>query len=171
MANIEEDFKRQVNVKKVVKAVKNIGLFALYSKSKDCTLVITHNFILNLSEEQAWEIQCALLVKELGKWYTVHKDGPIEGNPVKQSEVDAYFYTVKSELLNIIPFTELYLNNAMLYAVDAGYVGIKADYIDMLGGLAVVKKASQANMVVISDYHVVTINKEAKSEYLAPLLF
>jgi len=43
---IEQDLKRKVNVKKVVKAVKNIGSFALYSKSKDCTLLITSYFII-----------------------------------------------------------------------------------------------------------------------------
>lgn len=171
MSTIEEDFKRKVNVKKVVKAVKNIGLFALYSKSKDCTLLITSCFIINLNEEQAWEMQCALLVKELGKWYSVHKDGPIEGNPVKQSEVDLYYSVINDNSLNIIGFTELYLNDVALYADnDSGYLGIHRSYIEMLGS-PLVKKSLHKSLAIVSDFHLVAPEKETFSEYLAPRLF
>lgn len=170
MPSIEEDFKRQINVKKVVKAVKNIGSFALYKSSDDSTLLLTSYFILNLNAEQAWEMQCALLVKELGKWYTVNKECPIEGNPVTQAEIDVYYHAVKDPQLNIIGFTELYLNSIALYAADSGYVGIKSHHIEMLGGPCVIKKGA-GSFVVASDYHVLSPVKETESEYLAPLLF
>lgn len=171
MATLEENEKRKVNIKKVAKAAKNLGSFALYKSSEDSTLLLTRNFILNLNGEQAWEMQCALLIKELGKWYTAGKEGPIEGNPVKQSEVDLYYQTVKDEELNIIGFTELHLNNTALYAAESGYVGIKADYVDMLNGLSVMKQTKGKALIVASDFHVIAPVKEVQSEYLAPLLF
>jgi len=171
MSTIEEIFKKEVNIKKVVKAVKYASSFALYSKSKDCNLLITQYFILNLTEEQFWELQCALLVKEIGYWFTICKGDLVQGNEVQSEEVMVYFDTIRNENVNIIPFTQLYLNNSMLYAVEAGYVGVKRDHIEMLGGLSAVKKAVGVNMIIASDFHVLTINKEAYSEYLAPLLF
>lgn len=171
MANIEEDLKKVINVKKVVKAVKSLGYFALYQSSEDSTLLLTRNFILNLNPEQAWEVQCALLVKELGKWYTTDKDGPIAGNPVKETEIDIYYSTVKNNSLEIVGFTELYLNNVALYAGEAGYIGIKREYIEMAGGLCVVKKSKFNSFVILSDYHVVLPVTKLESEYLQPLLF
>jgi len=171
MSTIEQDLKRKVNVKKVVKAVKNIGSFALYSKSKDCTLLLTSCFIINLNEEQAWEMQCALLVKELGKWYTVVKGEPIEAGPVKQEQVDVYYKTVKDDELNIIGFTELYLNNIALYAdTNSGYVGVNQNYLEMIGS-PMIKKSFTGSMVVASDYHVLTIAKDTECDYLRALLF
>jgi len=171
MSTIEEDLKRQVNIKKVVKAVKNIGSFALYSKSKDCTLLITRDFIINLNEEQAWEMQCALLVKELGKWYTVVKGEPIEAGPVTQKQVDVYYSTVKDGDMNIIGFTELYLNDIALYAnTNSGYIGVKHSYLEMIGS-PLVKKSFDVAMVVASDYHVLTTAKDVECDYLRALLF
>lgn len=171
MANIEDDLKREVNIKKVVKAVKSIGSFALYKSSEDSTLLLTSYFILNLNEEQAWEMQCALLVKELGKWYTTDKDGPIMGAPVKQEEINLYYATVNSKSLDIIGFTELYLNSTALYAHDRGYVGFKREQIDMLGALPVIRMSAMGSVAVVSDFHVLTPVKKVESDYLAPLLF
>ena len=171
MSTIEQDLKRQVNIKKVVKAVKNIGSFAMYSKAKDCTLLITHNFIINLNEEQAWEMQCALLVKELGKWYTVVKGEPIEAGPVEQEQVDVYYSAVNDRHMNIIGFTELHLNDIALYAdTNSGYIGVKQSYLEMIGS-PLVKKSFTGSMVVASDYHVLTIAKDTECDYLRPLLF
>lgn len=171
MSTIEQDLKRQVNIKKVVKAVKNIGSFALYSKAKDCTLLITSHFILNLNEEQAWEMQCALLVKELGKWYTVVKGEPIEAGPVEDYEVEAYYDVVNDDKLNIIGFTELYLNNIALYTDNnSGYIGLARNHLEMLGH-PLIKKSFDGVMVVASDYHVLSLAKDPECDYLRPLLF
>lgn len=170
MANIEQDLKKQVNVKKVVKAVKRQGRFALYRSSEDSTLLITSSFILNLNDEQAWEIQCALLVKTLGKWYGVVKGEPVEEKPVKQEEIDLYFKSVKEPGLNIIGFTGLYLGDTALYAADGKYVGINREYIEMVGSPAVRKERYQ-EIVVASDFHVIAPIKFKDNDYLRPLLF
>jgi len=170
MANIEEDLKKVINVKKVVKAVKYLGRFALYRSSEDSTLLITSNFILNLNAEQAWEIQCALLVKTIGKWHTVRKGEPDEDNPVKQSEVDLYFKSVNDTGLNIIGFTDLYLRNVALYAENGGYVGVDRDYIEMVKN-PVVRKSSDGAVIVASECHVLAPMKFKDNDYLRPLLF
>lgn len=170
MANIEEDLKKVINVKKVVKAVKYLGRFALYRSSEDSTLLITSNFILNLSDEQAWEIQCALLVKELGKWCQVVKGEPIEERPVNQGEIDFYFKAVNDTGLNIIGFTGLYLGNVALYAENGGYVGVDRSYIDMVGTPAA-RKSVDCELVIASEYHVIAPIKFKDNDYLRPLLF
>lgn len=173
MSNPEQDIKKEVNVKKVVKAVKSIGEFALYSKSEDCNLVITRYFILNVSAEQFWEIQCGLLAKRTGVWYTVGKEELIEGDFVEDDaeEIKLYFRLVKQTDADIIGYTDLVLNNVMLYAGEGKYIGIKQSYIDMIGGLRPIKKASGLSMVVASDFHVLSTASDIKCEYLAPLLF
>jgi hypothetical protein len=170
MANIEEDLKKVVNVKKVVKAVKNIGRFALYRSSEDSTLLITTSFILNLNDEQAWEIQCALLVKTLGKWYGVVKGEPVEERPVKQEEIDLYFKSVNDTELNIIGFTGLYLGNVALYAEDGGYVGIDRSYVEMVGSPAI-RKTARKDIAIASEFHVISPMKFKDNDYLRPLLF
>jgi hypothetical protein len=173
MANMETDYKKQVNVKKVIKAVKNIGEFALYSKSEDCNLLLTRHFILNLTEEQFWEAQCALLAKKRGIWLTICKEGLVDGKPIEEdgAELELYFKTVNNHVAEIIGFTELVLNNVMLYAGEQKYIGIKQHYIEMIGGLSVIKKARNSSVVVASDFHVLTTVEKIESEFLAPLLF
>jgi hypothetical protein len=173
MSTMEQDIKKQVNVKKVVKAVKNIGEFALYSKSEDCNLLVTRNFILNLTEEQFWEVQCALLAKQIGVWFTICKEGLVEGKSIEEDNfgVNLYFKTVHDPIAEIIGFTELILNGVMLYAGEEKYIGIKESYIEMIGGLSAIKKARNSSVVIASDYHVLTIVDKIESEYLAPLLF
>lgn len=173
MSTIEVDLKKQVNVKKVVKAVKNIGEFALYSKSEDCNLLVTRYFILNLTEEQFWEAQCALLAKRTGVWFTICKEGLIEGKSIDEDRtgIDLYFRTVNNSFAEIIGYTELILNGVMLYAGEEKYIGIKESYIEMLGGLSAIKKARNSSVVIASDFHLLTIVDKAESQYLAPLLF
>lgn len=171
MPNIEDDYKKEVNIKKVVKAVKAIGEFALYSQSEDCNLLITRAFILNLTGEQFWEMQCALLAKRTGVWFFIAKEGLIEKDPVTDGEVDFYFQVVNNENAEIIGYTELTLNGVMLYAGEAKYIGIKSAWMDMLGGLSTVRKAPRSATVKVSDFHVLCIAKDPESQYLAPILF
>lgn len=171
MSNFEDDYKRIVNVKKVVRAVKKIGNFAMYSSSEDSTLLITEYFILNLNELQSWEIQCALLVKELGKWYTVDKEGPIAGKEVEQEKIDSYYRAVNAEGLEIVGFTELYLNNISVYAADGKFVGIKRDYMEMLGDMSAVRKSPFNSYLVVSESHLIAPAKQPESIHLAPMLF
>lgn len=173
MSNPEQDIKKLVNVKKVIKTVKNIGEFALYSHSEDCNLVLTRYFVLNVSAEQFWEIQCGLLAKKIGIWYTVCKGEPIEGDAVEEdeAEIDMYFYHINRAKAEIIGYTDLVLGNIMLYAGESKYIGIKQSYIDMIGGLRPIKKEAGSSYVVASDYHLLCTADEVKCEYLQPILF
>lgn len=137
---------------------------------KELVVRIKYCFILNLNDEQAWEIQCALLVKTLGKWHMTSKGEPVEETAVKQSEIDLYFKTVNDPNLNIIGSTGLYLGNVALYAEDGGYVGINAAYIDMVGS-SVIRKAAGKDVAVASEYHVLAPMKFKDNDYLRPLLF
>jgi hypothetical protein len=173
MPTLEIDIKKQVNIKKVVKAVKSIGEFALYSKSEDCNLLVTRYFVLNLNADQFWEAQCALLAKKIGVWFSICKEGLVEGKSIEDdgSGVDLYFKTVHNPIAEIIGYTELILNGVMLYAGEEKYIGIKESYIEMLGGLSAIKKARNSSVVIASDFHLLTIVDKAESQYLAPLLF
>lgn len=173
MSNIEDDFRKEVNVKKVAQAVKRLGEFALYSKSEDCNLLITKYFILNMTEEQFWEVQCALLAKRVGAWFLISKEGLTEKDPVDENgfELQLYFKTVNATDAEIIGFTELVFNGLMLYAGEGKYIGIKQAWMDMIGGLSTVRKSPFTAVVKVSDFHVVAISKEPESQYLVPLLF
>jgi hypothetical protein len=166
----EEEYKKLVNVNKVAKAVKDIGQFALYSPTKDTNLLLTSSFILNLTEEQAWEVQCKLLAKVRGIWLRINKGELIEGNPVTEAEADIYFKAVNNSNLQQIGNTDLYLGGVALYAAESGYVGVQRKYIDMIG-MPPLKKSPGSNNLIADDVHLIAPVKEVKSDYLAPLLF
>lgn len=165
MSNVEQDIKKQVNVKKVVKAVKDIGHFALYSPDKENNLLFTGQFILNLTEEQAWEVQCGLLVKSRGIWLYTGKEGLQEDKPVGD-ELILYSRAVKNPNLEIIGHTDLYLENTALYIAPGKYVGIKRQYLEMLGDLPELRQATGNHLVVAAGVHVLTPVKAIKSDYL-----
>lgn len=165
--NIEEDLKRKVEVKKVVKVVKKLGSFAMCKQSTDSMLLITSHFILNLNEKQGWAVQCALLVKEFGKWFTIDKGDLIEGKPVTAEQIDIYYRNINNlSEFDLIGFTELFQNNIALYHDSKDFIGIKKDYIDMFGDLPTIKKNSLGSILVISDSHIMTPIRDIGSDYL-----
>ena len=172
MSNIEDDIKKIINVGKVAKEVKNIGRFALYSNDAENNLLITTNFILNLTEEQFWEVQCKLLAKKIGVWLQITKEGLVEEKMSINGPVDLYFKSVNNEMLEIIGRTELYLGDVMIYTGDdRSYVGVKRTYIEMLEGLPLLKQAGRGAQLVAADVHVLAPVSEIKSDYLRPRLF
>jgi hypothetical protein len=167
MSNPEEDIKKTVNVKKVVKAVKDIGHFAMFSPNEDTNLLLTGHFALNFNEDQAWEIQCALLVKNRGMWLYTNKEGLQEGKPVTTDQWATYARAIKNLDLEIIGRTNLYLDNIAIYITNGGkYVGIKQNYIEMINTSAM-KQAPVSIPIIAGDIHSLMPVSNVKSEYLA----
>lgn len=171
MSNPDDDIKKIVNVNKVAKAVKDIGRFALYSNDEENNLLITGHFILNLTAEQFWKVQCKLEAKQIGVWYQIGKNELLESNHVTSDEVKKYFDIVNNSNLQIIGFTDLCLGNIMLYAAHAGYTGIKTSYIEMLDDRPALKQEKIESPVVAADIHIIMPVAQVQSDYLAPLLF
>lgn len=171
VSNADQDYKKLVNVNKVAKAVKDIGRFAIYSQDQENNLLITDYFILNLTDEQAWEVQCKLLAKKRNVWLQITKEGLIETREQLTSAVELYFRSVNSEMLEIIGRTSLYLDNVELYAGEGKYIGVKRHYVEMLKEMPPIKKAPGSHLLIADDVHVLTPVKEVKCEYLAARLF
>lgn len=168
MSTTEQDIKKLVNVNLVAKAVKSIGHFALHSPNEDTNLVFTSSFILNLTEEQAWEVQCKLLAKNQGIWYYANgKEGLSEDKPVTPEQIDLYYKTVNNAALEALGRTDLYLDNTAIYVAPGKFIGVKRQYIDMLGDAPALKKAPMVpEFVVAADVHLLATVKGVKSDYL-----
>lgn len=165
-----EDIKRAIDVKKVVKAVKKIGLFALYRSSEDLTLLMTQKFTLNLNKEQAWEVQCALLVQDIGYWHTaVSRGEPIKGNAVEQAEIDKYFRLAKKDA-EIIQFSGIHMGANSIYLGHHEYVAIKADYLQMLRS-PMLRNDRESGIVIAADCHLIAPEDFLMSKFLMNPMF
>lgn len=172
MQDIDQEVKKIINVSKVAKEVKNIGRFALYSHSAESNLLITTNFILNLTEEQFWEVQCKLLAKKIGVWFQITKEGLVEEKLSIRESVELYFRSVNNKYLEIVGRTDLYLNDVMLYTGhEGGYVGVRRTYIEMLEGLPLLKQAIRGAEIIAADVHMLVPVLKIESDYLRPRLF
>ena len=167
---MEQDIRKLVNINKVFRAVKDQGWFALYSKDSENNLLITHNFILNLTSEQFWKIQCKLEAKSIGVWFFMGKEGLVEDAPVSDLEVASYFRLVNSPELEIIEYTNLSLGGLRLYEADGLYVGVRSSYIEMLNGLIDLYQADVDRSLVAAGVHVLVPAREIESNYLVSLI-
>ncbi|GMB00898.1 hypothetical protein [Pelosinus sp. IPA-1] len=170
MKNIEQDIRKLVNVNKVFRAVKDQSWFALYSKDSENNLLITRNFILNLTSEQFWKIQCKLEAKRIGVWFFMSKEGLVEDEPVNDLEVNSYFRLVNRSDLEIIEHTDLSLGGLKLYEAEGQYVGVRSSYVDMLNGLVDLYQADVDSPLVAAGVHMIVPTREIESNYLASLM-
>lgn len=161
-----------VNVNKVAKNVSSIGLFGLF-QIDGLNLIATHWFMLKVSEEQFWKIQCKLEAKQKNVWLFKSKEGIRECNGANPRDTcDLYSKLVYEDQAELLKRTTLTYGSIEVFTDERNYFGIPVKYLDMLDYSPTVKHAAGRESVIVDDIHVFTIVKRENTEspYLRPLI-
>lgn len=159
-----------VDVNKTAKQCKKIGEFIMF-KCKAGNLLVTSQFILNLTYEQFWKMRCKLEIPELGVWYLQLKDSLEKSDRETDIEEIEEKYMSWIEMQKTkLTYTKLILQGLYyIYENEAGgYTALHGDRVDMLKTSYKCKRAG--DMVVVDGCHVLSVIKDEvwqENEYLA----
>ena len=160
-----------VKVNNVIKIVQAIGRFALFEIESFANLLVTSHFILSLTEDQFWSVQCKLEAKKRNVWFYKHKDGLSECVGQSMEDVKQLYTSLLMAELEEITRTNLYLGGIELYVHDGEYIGIPRRQIEMLDFQPVIQKAVDRTCVVVDRVHIYTpVSKESiTNSFIKPL--
>lgn len=160
-----------VNVNKVAKNVLSIGLFGLF-QVEDINLVATRWFMLSVTEEQFWKIQCKLEARQKNTWLFKGKDEIQPCSGATTEEVfQMYCSLVYDQNIEQLERTSLIYDRIELFTDNSQYIGIQTKHLDMIDFMPVIKKSKERESVIVDDVHVFTIVSQdhTKSPYLRAL--
>lgn len=154
------NYESLIEVDRVAKQCKKIGEFIMF-KCKAGNLLVTSQFILNLTYEQFWKMRCKLEIPELGVWYLQSKDSLEESDreaDIKELE-ERYLDWVEMQKTKLT-YTKLMLQGLYyLYKNEAGgYTALHGDRVNMLKTSYECKRAG--DMVVVDGCHVLSVIKD-----------
>ncbi|WP_094607757.1 hypothetical protein SPSIL_008790 [Sporomusa silvacetica DSM 10669] len=165
-----DDAIHSVNVGRVAKNVLSIGRFGLF-QVEDSNLIATDWFILSVTDDQFWKIQCKLEARQKNVWLYKSKDSIQECTGATAAQTYELYCNLVYEKTEQLKRTSLNLGGIELFTDDGKYIGIQAKHLDMIEYAPVVKKARNRESAIVDDVHVFTIvSKEStESKYLRPL--
>jgi hypothetical protein len=145
-----------VDTKKVAKQAKSAGEFMMM-KCETGNLLVTGQFVLSLSSEQFFSVQCKLEVPKLGIWYMQTKEGLCKSE-YRQPELELWEQRY-NEWMNeadpnkVLTNTRLTLLDYSLYTDGNTYIAIKYERIEMLSATEDMRLAGK--MVIVDGVHVI----------------
>lgn len=161
-------YEHLVNVGKVAKCVKDIGLFMLSPISTDLNLIATACFVLQVNDKQFFQLQCKLETEDHDVWLYKGKDGYGRSNGTSAADVRRMFFDAfKEEYIQTIHATGLsYTNGCRIYTDDRQYIGIQERFLGMfLAGVPVLKKAYGHKSIIADERHILAPVNLGKQEY------
>lgn len=157
----EEDlYQTLININKVAKVTKGIGLFALIPVSTEINLLVTKYFIIRMSDDQFWKVQCKLEAKEVNVWLNKTSEGLERATNCEDVEkVKAMYF----EILNNIQYAEqlkstnlMHLAGANLFADETKYFGIATKFLEMFtAGVPKVQKIAGRSNLLLDEVHLI----------------
>ncbi|WP_196606513.1 hypothetical protein [Pectinatus frisingensis] len=162
-----------VNTKKVAKQTKIAGEFMMF-KCSSGNLLVTSQFILNLTDEQFFSIQCKLELPELATWWTQIKQN-IFRSENREPELDIWEERYNNFLNDVdsnkaLFNTQIILEECYLFADGFTYTAINQERLNMLSASENIRKSGR--MIVIDGLQViapVTDTIWQKNDYLYKL--
>lgn len=165
------NYENFVNVNQVAKLTKVTGEFIMF-KCASGNLLSTHKFILNLTSEQFFKVQCKLELPETGAWYTKGKSLP------ERIEKEANLLEIEKNYNDWLNGETSQLENTRLllceqfaiYTNGSNYIALNKAYIDMLATPQTF--AEGRHFVSIDNLHIISKARESifeETEYLRRL--
>jgi len=144
-----------VNPGKVAKQAKNVGEFMMM-KCSSGNLLVTGQFILNLTADQFWSVQCKLELPEYNAWYMQTKEGLTKSE--RKPELDEWErryneWLTQTDPDSIMKWTLLNVQDCYLYTDGRNYTAVKHERIDMLNYPENIIKSGK--MVVFDEINIV----------------
>lgn len=145
-----------VDTKKVAKQAKTAGEFMMF-KCPSGNLLVTSQFILNLTEFQFFSIQCKLELPELESWWMQIKSHLVRSEN-RDPELEIWEARYNDWLNNTDPkkslvYTRIVLDDCYLYTDGFTYTAALAGRIDMLQYSEDIRLSGR--MLIIDGLHVV----------------
>lgn len=162
------NYENLVNVNRVATITKGIGEFMMMKTSQIENLLVTPYFILNLTSEQFFKLQCKLEIPELNTWYVPVKGKLIESE--RQIDIDRSESLYRMSVAgtgSILENTHITLNGIFaLYADSQAYTILQQDRIGMIESPA--EFSRRGSKVVIDRLHVLSVadEKYLKNPYI-----
>ena len=159
-----------VNVNKVAKNVLSIGQFGLF-QIHELNLIVTHWFMLSVTEDQFWKIQCKLEAKQKNVWQYKGKDGMQICKGASEDEIYALYHSIVCEQSKPINRTHLTYGNIELFTDNSNYIGVPVKYLEMIDYPPTVKRTPGRESVIVDEVHVFTVvsKEHTESKFLKQL--
>lgn len=149
-----------VEFSKLIKQFKKGSIIGLYSDDS-INLITNNHFMVNVSEEMLWRVQCKFELRWNNGKYC------IGGDNRKQTEwpkmLDLYKTITESTELKPLQVTNLQFTcdnyTCEILAGNSGYVAVAANYTGLFGGLLDgdnIKGTTPESPIVIFDRHIIT---------------
>ncbi len=157
------NYENLVSINEVAKQCKKIGEFIMF-KCKSGNLLVTNKFVLNLTIEQFWKVQCKLEIPELGKWYTQGKGKVEESN--REVEIEKlerqYLQWITAEG-RILEYTQLILLSQYYIYTEASnnnglFTALSCNLVNMIINTS--NKRRVGDIAIIDTYHVISVAKD-----------
>jgi len=145
-----------VEPKRVAKQASGLGEFMMM-KCDSGNLLVTGQFILNLSVNQFWSVRCKLEIPNLDVWYMQTKEGlaKSERSPGLEEWEQRYNDWLNgADTSKPLSNTNIQLVGCYLYTDGFTYTAIKQDRIDMLAYSE--DLVLSGNMVVVDGCQAIT---------------
>lgn len=165
---VNED--KLVHVGRVAKNVLAIGRFGLF-QINFLNIIATDQFMLNVTEEQFWKIQCKLEARQTNIWLFRGKEGLQECNGVSDQEIYDMYTTLIKEPKQKLHKTWLIFGQIELYTDANKYIGIPVHNLTMLDYSPTLEAAPGRESVIVDNVHIFTMveRKNTECKFLKPL--
>lgn len=168
---INED--KLVKVSVVARNALSIGRFGLFQiEEEDMNLIVTDQFMLNVTEEQFWKIQCKLEARQKNRWLFKGKDGLAECSGATPEEICDMYTGLITEARHKLENTYLTFHNVMVYTNDVKYIGLPAKNLEMIDYTPTIEIAPGRESAIVDGIHLFTITESRNTDckYLRPAI-
>ena len=153
------NFEILVDTKKVARAAMKTGEFMMANCASG-KLLITGQFIINLTPEQFFSVMCKLEIPELGVWYLPGDNAPAESE--RKSEIEEWEQRYNEQLNEAegveLTNTFISIGSSSIYTNGQTYIGIGKERLLMLGDIQ--RMECTGKMVLVNGLHIIAPIKE-----------
>jgi len=152
------NFEKEIDVNKVAKECKKIGEFIMFKCESGC-LLITDHFMLSLTPDQFWKVQCKLELPERGVWYLQKKGKVVASERAPEIELlEEKYNACLNGIGKQLEYTGLTCKGTYLYSDGKTYTAISCAYRDMVEYTENIRRISELDYIVTWDgIHTLTV--------------
>lgn len=161
----------EINIKKLIQVLRKSGTVAISSED-GINLVTNTHFILVISDDELWEIQASLKLRNTG--YLYHRAGnsffQYSDFPKSAMALINKALNTKSALLKDTMLRDC--SNSAYLARDGSYVLVSANYLDIFPNINTIHQGfeSELGAVLINGKHLICPIRADHNKYLKQLI-
>jgi hypothetical protein len=143
----------EIDFSKLIKSFPKGSRIGLYS-DENINLVTNTHFMLNISEEMMWRLQCKFEIRWNNGWYYVGGDNRKKTEQSKMMEL--YSSITTNPDLKPFEVTNLRTDDCDLLVGADGYAIVQTKYMNLFSDIQNIKALDQWSPFLINNQHIVT---------------